>query len=284
MSDASSLRLVLADIDGTLLNDEKVLTARAAAAAASLQREGVAFTLTSSRPPRGMARLIPALGLTLPIAGFNGGLLIDPSLDVLERRPLEPEVAHAAAQTIRSQGLDLWIYTETDWWVPDAEGTHVRNEAWILGFEPRVQDRSVGALLDQAFKIVGVCNDPCRVRTCQTAVKDALQGRASAETSEPHFLDITHPKATKGEVVKTLAARLGLRASEIATIGDMPNDVLMFDVSGLSIAMGNASEAVKAKASRTTASNQEEGFAKAMERLLEERREARLAAAPTGPR
>src|ERR1041385_4089741 len=84
---------------------------------------------------------------------------------------------------------------------------------------------------------------------------------ASATRSQPYYLDVTHPDANKGHVVTTLSEILSIPAAQIATIGDMPNDVLMFKKSGMSIAMGNASAEVQAQAQFVTASNAEEGFA-----------------------
>lgn len=92
--------------------------------------------------------------------------------------------------------------------------------------------------------------------------------RASAARSQPYYLDITHPKANKGTVVLTLAKLQNISPEQIATIGDMPNDVLMFRKSGLSIAMGNASDEVKSQASEVTDSNQDEGFAKAVRKFI----------------
>ncbi len=90
----------------------------------------------------------------------------------------------------------------------------------------------------------------------------------SAAQSQPYYLDITHPRANKGEVVRYLSVQLGIPSDRFATIGDMPNDVLMFAHSGLSIAMGNASPEVQRAARRVTASNEHDGFAEAMERFV----------------
>jgi hydroxymethylpyrimidine pyrophosphatase-like HAD family hydrolase len=84
----------------------------------------------------------------------------------------------------------------------------------------------------------------------------------------PHYLDVTHPEANKRTVVATLSKRLGIPPEQIATIGDMPNDVLMFRKSGFSIAMGNSSDEVKAQASAVTDSNENEGFAKAVRKFV----------------
>ena len=90
----------------------------------------------------------------------------------------------------------------------------------------------------------------------------------SASTSQPYYLDVTHPDANKGNVIAYLSRSLGIATEQIAAIGDGPNDVLMFAVCGLSIAMGNASDVVRLGADEVTRSNDEDGFAYAMERFV----------------
>jgi len=114
------------------------------------------------------------------------------------------------------------------------------------------------------------------VARCEKDAQDALGAKASAARSQPYYLDVTHPDANKGTVVTTLSKLLSVPADEIATIGDMPNDVLMFRKGGLSIAMGNASPEVQAQADLVTDSYDDEGFAKAMERFILHRTDAAL--------
>ena len=79
---------------------------------------------------------------------------------------------------------------------------------------------------------------------------------------------MTHPNANKGGVVAWISQRLNIPPEQIATIGDQMSDTLMFAKSGLSIAMGNASDKVKGLATHVTDSNQDEGFAKAVEKFI----------------
>ena len=127
-----------------------------------------------------------------------------------------------------------------------------------------------------SIKIVGVSDDYDLVARCEKDAQEAFGANASAARSQPYYLDVTHPDANKGTVVTTLSKRLSIPADEIATIGDMPNDVLMFRKSGLSIAMGNASPQVQAQADRVTDSYDDEGFAKAIERFILPRASATL--------
>jgi hypothetical protein len=268
MSGARGIDLLISDVDGTLVTHDKVLTGAAKDAAAALRTAGVGLTLTSSRPPRGMARFVQPLGLTLPIAGFNGGLLVRPDLSVIERRPIEPDDAAKAVIFLLDRGLDVWVYGETQWFLRNRAAPHVAREAWILGFDPEVTPVFSAVQLKGAFKIVGVSDDPGRMAAAEDAAPAVLGAEVSATRSAAYFLDVTHVRATKAGVVDALAGLLEMPPARIATIGDMPNDVLMFRESGFSIAMGNAADAVKAQASAVTASNEDDGFAKAVHDLI----------------
>ena len=101
-----NIRLVLADVDDTLVTKEKTLTEEGKAATRALHDAGIAFAITSGRPPRGMSMLIEPLALTCPIAGFNGGVYINPDLSVIESHTLDPVAAKATVKLILDQGLD----------------------------------------------------------------------------------------------------------------------------------------------------------------------------------
>jgi Cof subfamily protein (haloacid dehalogenase superfamily) len=261
------ISLVLADVDGTLVTENKVLTQRAQAAVVALRRAGICFAITSGRPPRGMAMLFDALGIDTPIAGFNGGVFVKRDLTVLAQKMIPAAIARQALDLVRACKLDPWVYTSTDWLITRADAPHVAREAWTVRFEPKIVE-TFEDQLDQAAKIVGVSDDYSRVRACEAEVQERLKDYASAMRSQPYYLDITKKDANKGVVVDYLAAHFDLPAEEIATIGDQPNDVLMFKRSGFSIAMGNASDEVKAQANVVTDSYNDEGFAKAMERFI----------------
>ncbi len=267
MDKKPKISLVVADVDGTLVTEDKVLTPRAQAAVKALGRACIRFAITSGRPPRGMAMLFDPLELHTPVAGFNGGLFVKPDLSILEQKTLEPGIARQALELIRGRGLDAWIYSGNDWLITKLDAPHVAREAWTVKFDPKVVANFDDRLTSVA-KIVGISDDHEGVGRAEADAQAAFAGRATAARSQPYYLDITHKDANKGAVVDDLSARLGVPAREIATIGDSPNDVLMFRRSGFSIAMGNASDQVKAQADVTTDSYNDEGFAKAMERFV----------------
>lgn len=261
------VRLVVADVDGALVTPDKIVTPRARAAVRHITEAGIAFTITSGRPPRGMKMLIDDLQIQGIITAFNGGLFVRPDLSVFRENLLPTEVVQPVIDTLTKHKLDVWVYTDNDWYVRTRAAPHVDREEWTVKFAPTVVSKFAG-LLDRVAKIVGVSDDLDAVARCAKDAQQEFGQHVSAARSQPYYLDVTHPKANKGEVIDVLSELLKIPAANIATIGDMPNDVLMFRRSGVSIAMGNASSDVKHAAKFVTSSNQQEGFALAMERFV----------------
>lgn len=267
MNSVPKISLLLSDVDGTLVTRDKVLTARAREAVMRLHAKGIRFAITSGRPPRGMAMFVDPLAITQPIAGFNGGAYTGPDLRVLESHALSPEAAEKAVAILDRHRLDAWLYTGDSWYVRNPDAPHVARESRTVAFAPTVV-RGFDGLYADAVKVVGVGDDMASIAAAESEADTALQSAVSVSLSQPYYLDITNANANKAAVVRYHASRLGISASEIATIGDMPNDVLMFKVSGYSIAMGNAAPEVQSQANTVTDSCDDEGFAKAVERYL----------------
>ena len=262
-----NISLLLSDVDGTLVTTEKVLTERARNAVLRLRERNIRFAITSGRPPRGMRMFVDPLGLDEPIAGFNGGAYVGPDMRFLESHVLSEEIARRSVECLLQHGLDAWLYTGDDWYLRDAKAPHVARETWTVAFPPQVV-ASFDSFYATAVKVVGVSDDASRMRNANDALRHALGGAASVALSQPYYVDITNPVANKAAVLRYHAGRLEIPPDEIATIGDMPNDVLMFRAGGLSIAMGNASDDVKKQATAVTDSCNDDGFAKAVERYL----------------
>jgi Cof subfamily protein (haloacid dehalogenase superfamily) len=263
----NAVRLVVADVDGTLVTPDKVLTPRARAVVRTISEAGIAFTITSGRPPLGMKTLIDDLDLGDPVAAFNGGLVVRPDFSIIREHLVSRQAAESVIEILTKHKLDVWVYGDNEWYVKSRHGPHVDREEWTVKFPPTVVSTYEG-LLDRVVKIVGVSDDDQTIARCVMQVQRQFGHLVSATLSQPYYLDVTHPKANKGEVVSTLSALLAIPSTQIATIGDMPNDVLMFKQSGLSIAMGNASLDVQKAATFVGASNTEEGFARAMEQFV----------------
>jgi Cof subfamily protein (haloacid dehalogenase superfamily) len=281
---SKKISIVLADVDGTLVDSQKRITQRAKAAIQKLSDAGIKFAVTSGRPPRGMTMISDQVKLSAPIAAFNGGMLVDPgTMKVLTQQTLDDETARAVIERIDGYGLDVWVYAGVDWYLRNINAPHREKEERTVQFAP-IEVKDFGAAFKQGVaKVVGVSDDLPLVVKAEKAIQDEFEHCAfarsttqsrdcephvSAARSQPYYLDVTHPKANKGAVVEMLSELLKIPAAEFATIGDMPNDVLMFEKSGYSIAMGQANDDVKKSATTVTAGMDEEGFAKAMENFV----------------
>jgi Cof subfamily protein (haloacid dehalogenase superfamily) len=188
-------------------------------------------------------------------------------MTIVDERAIPADAAPAIIDAIQAHGLYAWIYCGADWYVTDPDAPHAARESSTVQFEPTVVPDYDG-YLDRAVKIVGVSDDHDLVAQCEAAVQQQFGTHVSAARSQPHYLDVTHPTANKGVVVERLSYFYEIPLEQIATLGDQPNDVLMFQRSGLSVAMGNASEQVQRQATYVTASNEDEGFAKAVEEFI----------------
>src|SRR5829696_2289281 len=218
-----AIAAVLADVDGTLVTKDKLLTSRAVQAVQRLQERGVLFAITSGRPPRGMRMLVEPLDMDVPMAAFNGGIIVLPDLTVVDERAVPADVAPAIVETMRAHGLDVWIYRSTEWYVTDPHAPHAEREASTVQFRPTVVPTYDG-LLDRVVKIVGVSDDHELVAGCEAAVQQQFGSDISAARSQPYYLDVTHPTANKGVVIERLSNFFKVPLEQIATVGDQLND------------------------------------------------------------
>lgn len=259
--------LVVSDVDGTLVTPDKRLTPAAIAAAAALRQAGVRLSLISSRPPRGMAGVRQALGLDQPFAAFDGGLICDPGGAALDNFPLDPATAREALAALADARIDAWVFIGDTWFISDPAGPKIDRETLTIGYGP-TQALDLAALQGPVGKIVGVSDDHDALARLGEALGRQLGARAAVRLSQPYYLDITDPAAAKGPGVARLCQRIGVAAERTIVLGDMWNDVSMFEVAGFSIAMGQAPDGVKAKAGAVAASNAEDGWAKAIHEIV----------------
>jgi Cof subfamily protein (haloacid dehalogenase superfamily) len=259
--------LVISDVDGTLLTKDKTLTDGARAAVRRLHDAGIGFTLTSSRPTIGMRFLIEPLAITLPLGAFNGSAIVDPQLNPIEQHLIPTSAVERSLSVLDQFGIDIWLFTNDRWLTRNGDGEYVPNEKRAIRADPTVV-ADFSPYLSSVCKIVGSSADAELLQRCEAAMLEAVDAQATAVRSQSYYLDVTPPGCDKGTFVQAMARRLGISTDAVATIGDMENDLAMFRTSGLSIAMGNATDDVKKVAARVTASNEDEGFAKAIEMIL----------------
>jgi Cof subfamily protein (haloacid dehalogenase superfamily) len=263
------IALVISDVDGTLLSEDKSITEGTISAVQRLRDADIGFTITSSRPTVGMRFLVEPLQITLPIGAFNGSAIIDPKMNPIEHQLIPAAIARRSLELLGEIGVDIWLFTNDQWLTRNGDGEFVALERRAIKAEPRVISDFTPYLGD-ACKIVGSTSNAARLMRCEKTIQDAFGAEVTAARSQHFYLDITPPGSDKGTFVQAMARRLGIARDAIATIGDMPNDLAMFAASGLSFAMGNASDEVKRHAMRVTASIEEDGFAKAITTILRE--------------
>jgi Cof subfamily protein (haloacid dehalogenase superfamily) len=224
-----------------------------------------------------MARdLVRELKVREPFACFNGALFVSPDESVLRKLTMSPADAQRVADDILRHNFDLWVWTDTDWYVSNPSGPHVSHHEQQMGRKATPLTTRDLSQFD-VLKLVGVSDDHQALASAEQEVS-ALSASISATRSSPYYLDVTDRKANKGEVIVTLSQMLNVPLDQIATIGDMSTDALMFHKSGTSIAMGNALDDVKAQATYVTRSNEEDGFAYAMDHFVLASAEQRSAA------
>jgi Cof subfamily protein (haloacid dehalogenase superfamily) len=263
----TAISLVISDVDGTLVTPDKQLTPASARAAQRLADKGIGFTVVSSRPPAGLRMLVAPLSLRLPMGAFGGSAIIAPDLTVIEEHHVPAAAAQHAVDMLTEGGADVWLYTPDGWLVRNPADHYIPKEKRTIQVDPVIVP-DFGPYLARVFKIVGSSQDFERLAACETAIRAAVGGHAYVVRSQPYYLDITPPGHDKGTFLEALSQRLAVPTAAIAVVGDMTNDLAMFTKAGMSIAMGNATEEVKASATHVTAANTDDGFAKAIEEYV----------------
>jgi len=260
------IRFVVSDVDGTLVDRQKQLTPATTDAVARLEAAGVPFTIVSARPRSGMMPIADTLGIDRPMGAFNGGTIFTRDGTVIEQHMIDPDVARGMVALSQDSDVDIWIFAEDRWYATSGEGHHVDSERVSSNQEPVIVD-NVANLLDRADKITFVSDDEPALRELHWRGGD-YAAKATIVQSQTYYLDITALAANKGDGVAALAAAADIPLDAVAALGDQANDIPMLERVGLSIAMGNAADAVKSVADETTRANDEDGVAAAIDALI----------------
>lgn len=264
---AASIRLVVSDIDGTLVRDDKTLSERTVDAVRRAEEAGIAFTLISARPPSGLGELVERLALTGPVGAFNGGTLFHPGGGIVEAHRLEPADARRAVAMLDDAGVPVWFFADGLWIARDEHARHTDLERRAARLDPTIA-ADFDPWFERADKVVGVSDDHALVARMEREIGAALGASANVVRSQPYFLDVTTAAANKGAGVQALAGAFGIPLAATAAIGDMPNDMPMFRHAGLSVAMGQAPEDVRAAALHVADTNEADGVAGFLEQLI----------------
>ena len=261
------LKWVVSDVDGTIVNRNKEVTEASRRAAQRLRAAGVGLTIASSRPPWGMRHVAEALQIDGPIAGFNGAVVVDANGKALRETRIPADAARAALGLLAAEKISAWLFTDSQWLVLDPDGPHVAHEQRTIKSDPAVV-ADFAPWAAQGCKIVGASDDYDHLADVARRMGALLGTSANSGLSQKYYLDVTPPGVDKGSAVAFVSEAFAIPAASIAVIGDMDNDVAMFRKAGFAIAMGNGSPAALAAADMITRSNNDDGFAAAMDALL----------------
>lgn len=264
------IRLVVSDIDGTLVRPDKSLAPETIEAVARLRAAGMGFTLISARPPSGLGQLIEALGLDTPLGAFNGATIFAPDGRIVEAHRLDATIARGLIETYDGFGIPVWLFADGHWMTQTLDMPHIAQETVAAALSPTVVD-GFERFLDRADKIQAVCDDPALLARAERAVTERFGADATIALSQPYYLDATAPRTDKGHGVSELARAFDVSLDAVAVLGDMPNDLPMFRVAGLAVAMGQAPGEVRAQAHIVTDSNEANGVATFIDRLVRAR-------------
>ncbi|MBW4022702.1 MAG: HAD family phosphatase [Proteobacteria bacterium] len=258
------IRLVISDVDGTLVRHDKSLHPETIKAARELKAAGIILCLVSSRPPRGMEMYLEPLGITTPHAGFNGGQIVAAdNRTILDELVIPEDAAETAVSHMAAAGLDVWVFAGSGWYVKGANGPYVAHEAEVTRNTFTVVD-DFSPFLSSTNKIMSSSRNFDLVGRVEEELQERLGSAASVNRSSPYYCDVTNADANKGRAALELARIVGVAPEQMACLGDMNVDVPMLRVAGLSIAMGNAADSVKAAAKVITGTNDEAGWADAI--------------------
>jgi Cof subfamily protein (haloacid dehalogenase superfamily) len=262
-----TIRLLVSDIDGTLVDQHKQLTAATIAAVKRLRDAGIGFTVISARPRSGMLPIAEALAIDAPMAAFNGGIVFRRDGRVESHVTIDETVARGMFDLVGDAQVDRWVFADDRWYASTDQGVHVEHERVASNQAPIVTGDFTG-LLGHADKITLVSDDPAVLGPLAERAKAAFGDKATIAQSQTYYLDVTALAANKGDGVTALAAAFDVPLALVAAIGDQANDLPMLARAGFSIAMGNGPDAVRNAAQHVTLGNDQDGVAHAIDTLI----------------
>ncbi|NLZ73314.1 MAG: Cof-type HAD-IIB family hydrolase [Bacteroidales bacterium] len=265
-------KLLVLDVDGTLLNEAKDVTSRTLATLRKVQQTGVRIVLASGRPTHGLKPLVKALELDIYggfVLSYNGCQIINAKDgEVLFERRINPEmIPYLERKAIRND-FAIFTYKGDTIITNDSANTHIQDEANLNNMKI-VEKKDFSSAIDfSPYKCMLVSDDEQELIGLEEHWKKRLDGTLDTFRSETYFLEVVPPGIDKANTLGFLIEMLGIESDEIIAIGDGVCDVTMIQLAGLGIAMSNAQESVKRCADMVTASNENEGVAVAIEKTI----------------
>lgn len=264
-----TVRLVVTDLDDTLLRPDLTISARTLAAINEARQKGVLVTVATGRMPLSCQRFIEEIQIKMPVIMCHGAIVKEiPSGEIIFRRVIEKNLVAEAINKMQTEGMHCQIYLK------DKIYTNRLNEwaeNWRKLSRLQAEEADLLAILAEegegAEKIVSIDEENIIAARYDT-FKTLLEGKIHLTMSKPNFLEMSALSVNKGAALAFLAERFGIAQAEIMAIGDSLNDIEMIQYAGIGVAMGNARPEVKKAADYITASNEEDGVAQAIEKFV----------------
>ncbi len=258
-------QLIAFDLDGTLTNDDKVITPLTMDAMRTVQQDGVKLCLASGRPPYGMRPLAREIGGEVLLLCYNGGYIEIPAVDgkgapeVLVEKTLPEEALPQLKAFQNKSDFTLMTYYEDTIYTEHPDNPYV-------AISSRNNNMKVQGVADFVTDTPRPLHKCLMVGSPETRSVLEEQMQASLKNmyichSTPYFIECLPLGIDKGSALEELAGHLGIPMKDVIAFGDSNNDVGMLEKAGIGVAMGNAEESIKAVADYTTASNNDDGIA-----------------------
>lgn len=260
-------RMLAIDLDDTLLNGKLVISQRNKEYIQRAKEAGVQVTLATGRMFCSALPYAQELGINVPLVTYQGALVKEAGTgEVLLHRPVPLDLARETVAWVKKLGYHINVYLDDKLYVekmtPEAE-----NYMKISGIPAHPIGNMLDFLQEDPTKVLFV-GGVKELDQLEAEMRQHFGSSLHICKSKPHFLEISHPEATKGHALATLARLWGFTPEQLIAIGDAPNDLEMLDYAGLGVVMGNASPEVKAKADYVAPSNEEDGVAQVIAKFI----------------
>ena len=265
-------KLLVLDVDGTLLNDEREISKRTLAALLKVQQMGVRIVLASGRPTYGLMPLAKTLELGNYggfVLSYNGCQIIKAQNgEILFERRINPEMLPYLEKKARKNGFAIFTYHDDTLITDSPDNEYIKNEALLNNLKIIKEDEFSTAIDFAPCMCMLVSDKEKALIGLEQHWEKRLAGTLDAFRSEPYFLEVVPCGVNKANTLGALLEHLGVTREEVIAVGDGVCDVTMLQLAGMGVAMGHSQDSVKVCADYVTASNEEDGVALAVEKLI----------------
>ena len=265
-------KLLVLDVDGTLLNDEREISKRTLAALLKVQQMGVRIVLASGRPTYGLMPLAKTLELGNYggfVLSYNGCQIIKAQNgEILFERRINPEMLPYLEKKARKNGFAIFTYHDDTLITDSPDNEYIKNEALLNNLKIIKEDEFSTAIDFAPCKCMLVSDKEKALIGLEQHWEKRLAGTLDAFRSAPYFLEVVPCGVNKANTLGALLEHLGVTREEVIAVGDGVCDVTMLQLAGMGVAMGHSQDSVKVCADYVTASNEEDGVALAVEKLI----------------